>query len=198
MIQSHGPEYERILEICRDLEKATTKGELGMLLAREISRYSLFDLQVIMGRIRYEIHRLPPAYRKAAGPYLLSQIVDTHHSLLTMCTRGDFQAMARPIQARDLYLSFIAMIPRGCYAGDIRDVYLPQFHSPMHRLFYYLLAMFAMYVLEQPGHPVGTPFPGGMKIEEREGAFICPVRDKEKEVFFSICNFCPAKQMEGV
>jgi len=24
------------------------------------------------------------------------------------------------------------------------------------------------------------------------------VRDKEKEVFFSICNFCPAKQMEGV
>lgn len=198
MIQSRGPEYTRIQQVCRILEEARTKGELATLLAREISQYSLFDLQVIMGRIRHEIHRLPSTYRKSAGPFLLSQIVDAHHSLLTMCTRGDFQAMTRPIPTKDVYFSFLAMIPEGCYAGDIHDVYLPQFHSPMHRLFYYLLSAFVMFVLEQPGHPVGTPFPGGMRVEERDGIFICPVRDKEKEVFFSICNFCPAKQMEGV
>lgn len=198
MIQHRGPEYERIQQVCRCLEEARTKGELATLLVREISQYSLFDLQVIMGRIRHEIHRLPSTYRKSAGPFLLSQIVDSHHSLLTMYTRGDFQAMTRPIPTRDVYLSFVAMIPEGCYAGDIRDVYLPQFHSPMHRLFYYLLSAFDMFVLEQPGHPVGTPFPGGMRVEERDGIFICPVRDKEKEVFFSICNFCPAHQREGV
>jgi len=53
-----------------------------------------------------------------------------------------------------------------------------------------------MFVLERPGHPVGTPFPGGQKIEEKNGKFICPVRDKHRDVFFSLCNFCPATQSE--
>lgn len=198
MTQSRGPEYERIIEVCRILSGATTKGELGTLLAREVSRYSLFDLQIIMGRIRYEVHRLPYAYRRQAGPFLLSQVVDPHHMLLTMCTAGEFARLTQPIEKREVFLSFLGMVPDGCYAFEISAEYLPQFHSPMHRLFYYMLAGFVMFVLEKPGHPVGTPFPGGMKVEERGGEFTCPARDKHRDVFFSLCNFCPARQMEGM
>lgn len=196
MIPVRGPEWERIQEICRRMSGAVTRGELGTLLAREVSSYSLFDLQVIMGRVRYEIHRLPPAYRRLAGPFLLSQIVDAHHSLLTMCTGGAFQGMVQPIRDRDAFLSYFEMVPEGCYAFDIKAEYLPQFHSPMHRLFYYLLAGFVMFVLESPGHPIKTPFPGGQKVEEKNGVFLCPVRDRHRDVFFSLCNFCPAIQSD--
>jgi uncharacterized protein (UPF0305 family) len=53
-----------------------------------------------------------------------------------------------------------------------------------------------MFVLEEPGHPVGMPFPGGYTIEKRGGEYYCLIRDREKEVLHSICNFCPAKQSE--
>ncbi|OPX66255.1 MAG: hypothetical protein A4E37_02206 [Methanoregulaceae archaeon PtaB.Bin056] len=194
--QNRGPEYGRIQRICSRLAEARTRGEAGIQIAREVSAYSLFDLQVIMGRVRHEVHRLPPPYRNAAGPYLLSQIVDAHHSLLTTCTRGEFSCMNEPLREREQYLAYLRMVPDGCYASDPKAEYLPQFHSPMHRMFYYLLAAYVMFVQERPGHPVGTPFPGGGKVEEREGAFFCPVRDKHKEVSFAICNFCPARQAD--
>ena len=48
--------------------------------------------------------------------------------------------------------------------------------------------------VELPGHPVGTPFPGGFIVEERVGVYYCPVREKEDEVETSICPYCPAEQ----
>jgi uncharacterized protein (UPF0305 family) len=60
------------------------------------------------------------------------------------------------------------------------------------------MAGFAMFVEGGPGHPVGTPFPGGFVVEKRGEEYYCPLREKEEEVLFSICNVCPAKQMEGV
>lgn len=195
--QTPGPEIDHIRDVCTRLAEARSRGEAGTLIAREISSYSLFDLQVIMGRVRHDIHRLPPSYRNAAGPYLLSQIVDSHHSLLTTCTRGGFSSIIEPLKERELYLSYLEMVPGGCYWFDLKAEYLPQFHSPLHRLFYYLLAGYVMFVQERPGHPVGTPFPGGGKVEERCGAFFCPVREKHRDVPYALCNFCPARQAEG-
>ena len=88
------------------------------------------------------------------------------------------------------------MIPEGCFTWDEHAGRTPFHYSPQHRLFYYLMAAFTMFVLDSPGHPVGMPFPGGFAVEDRNGTFYCLIRDREKEVFFSICNFCPAKQTE--
>ena len=49
---------------------------------------------------------------------------------------------------------------------------------------------------DEPGHPIGMPFPGGFTVERRDDNYYCPIRDKEKDVPFAICNFCPAKQSE--
>jgi uncharacterized protein (UPF0305 family) len=58
------------------------------------------------------------------------------------------------------------------------------------------MAAFTMSVLDEPGHPVGMPFPGGFSVEHRGSDYYCLIRDKEKEIFYSICNFCPAHQTE--
>jgi uncharacterized protein (UPF0305 family) len=62
--------------------------------------------------------------------------------------------------------------------------------------YYYLVSCFVMFVLEEPGHPIGMPFPGGFTVERRDDGYYCPIRDKEKDVPLAICNFCPAKQSE--
>lgn len=55
---------------------------------------------------------------------------------------------------------------------------------------------FAMYVEEEPGHPVGMPFPGGFRVEKKDCVYYCPIREKEKDILYSICNLCPCKQAD--
>lgn len=84
---------------------------------------------------------------------------------------------------------FCAMVDRTCLAE--RDD-----TEAKRTLLYYLLAAFNIFVLGLPGHPVGTPFPGGQRVEQRGGRYICPIRDKEDDVDTSICPYCPAQQSD--
>jgi uncharacterized protein (UPF0305 family) len=178
------------------LSSAKTKGELGTIVAGEIVSYSLFDLQIIGGRLNSEIERLPSPYREAIRPYFREQLFGKHHQLLAMDRCGSFRRDASPIRDPEVFGKFCSMIPEGCTAWNDASERNPYFQNPKNRLFYYLIAAFTMFVLDEPGHPVGMPFPGGFSVEQREREYYCLIRDKEKDVFYSICNFCPAIQSE--
>jgi uncharacterized protein (UPF0305 family) len=189
-------EKERIAHIARELAAAATKGELGEIVAREISRYSLADLQMIGGHLYTEVDCLPEPYRGRVRPFFSDQLFGAHHQLLLMYRSGAFRQADEPIRDRETFEKFCAMIPDGCFTWDEQAERTPFHYIPRHRLFYYLIAAFTMFVLDKPGHPVGMPFPGGFAVEDRDGTYYCLIRDREKEVFFSICNFCPARQSE--
>lgn len=173
-----------------------TRGELGLILVHEVQRYSLFDLQIIGGRLYNEIEKLPSPYREAIRPYFNKQLFGKHHELLSFHRRGAFDRMDTPLADPETFQKFCDMLPEGCFGKNEATERNPYFRNPKNRLFYYLIAAFSMFVLGEPGHPVGMPFPGGFKVEQRGKDYYCLIRDKEKEVFSSICNFCPAKQTE--
>jgi uncharacterized protein (UPF0305 family) len=175
---------------------AGSRGELGTLIACEVLKYSLFELQVIGGRLNNEIGKLPSPYRERIRPYFIEQLFGMHHRLLTMHRNGELDRMPHPVSDRKTFCAFCDMLPAGCFVKEDRSELYPHFRQPRNRLFYYLVGAFAMFVLEEPGHPVGMPFPGGFTVEKRGSEYYCLIRDKEKEVFYSICNFCPAKQSE--
>lgn len=183
-----------VQQVVSAISTAKTRGELGEILAREVSRYTLHDLQVIGGRLHTEMVRLPRPYQTQLSPYLTEQIFGGHHLLLSMHRSGRFSIMTDPITDEPTFTRFCAIIPEGCTQWDETVSRLPVRYTTRHRLFYYLIAAFAMFVLERPGHPVGTPFPGGYKVEERNGSYYCLIRDHEKEVPYSLCNYCPALQ----
>ena len=178
------------------LKSARTRGELGSIVAGEIAAYSLFDLQIIGGRLNSEIEKLPSPYREAIRPHFRKQIFGKHHELLSMHRSGAFTRLDGPVRERETFDRFCAMLPGGCFAWNDASERNPYFRNPKNRLFYYLIAAFTMFVLEEPGHPVGMPFPGGFAVEVRGGKYYCLIRDKEKELSWSICNFCPALQAE--
>ncbi len=185
-----------IRDIATRLLSARTRGGLGTIVAQEISAYSLFDLQIIGGRLNSDIGKLPQPYRQAICPYFRDQIFGKHHKLLSMGRSGAFDRMTGPIHDRETFTRFCTMLPEGCFVWEETSERNPYFQNPKNRLFYYLIAAFTMFVLEEPGHPVGMPFPGGFTVEQRGRDFYCLIRDKEKDVFWSICNFCPALQTE--
>lgn len=187
---------EHVRGIAERLKSARTKGELGEILAREVKQYSLFDLQIIGGRLNAEIGKLPSPYREAVAPYFRDQLFRAHHRLLSMHKNGAFGRLTGPIRERERFDAFCDMLPRGLFAWNDAGERNPYFRNPKNRFFYYLVAGFTMFVLNEPGHPVGMPFPGGFTVEQRGTDYYCLIRDKEKDVFYSICNFCPAKQSE--
>ncbi len=189
-------EYEIICDTVGRFREARSRGELGKAIAAEVQAFSLFDLQVIGGRLNNEIAKLPNPYREAVRPFFISQIFGTYHELLLMNRTGLFDSMNTPVSKKDIFLKFCDVVPEGCFSWDETGERNPFFRRPRNRLFYYLIAAFTMFVLEKPGHPVGMPFPGRFKVELKGDTYYCLIRDKEKEVFYSICNFCPAVQSE--
>ena len=194
--EEYAEEAGRIRDAALRIRAARTRGELGALLAHEVQQYSLFDLQIIGGRLYNEVENLPSPYREAIRPYFHMQLFGKHHELLALHRRGAFDRMDTPLNDPETFEKFCAMLPEGCFAWDDTSERNPYFRNPKNRLFYYLIAAFSMFVLEEPGHPVGMPFPGGFKVEQRGRDYYCLIRDKEKELVYSICNFCPAKQTE--
>ena len=63
-------------------------------------------------------------------------------------------------------------------------------------LIFYIASFYATFLLEEPIHPVGTPFPGSLKVEEKEGRFFCPVRDANIDTPNAVCNMCRAEQLD--
>jgi uncharacterized protein (UPF0305 family) len=185
-----------IREIAGRLMSARTKGELGSILVHEILGYSIFDLQIIGGRLNNEIEKLPSPYREAIRPYFREQLFGKHHQLLAMHHTRALGRMDDPIRDREIFEKFCGMLPEGCFSWNDLSERNPYFRNPKNRFFYYLMAAFTMFVLDEPGHPVGMPFPGGFSVEHRGSDYYCLIRDKEKEIFYSICNFCPAHQTE--
>jgi uncharacterized protein (UPF0305 family) len=185
-----------IRDITGRLIASQTKGELCVLLAREIQSYTMFDLQIIGGRLNTEIDSLPSPYRESIRPYFREQLFGKYHQLLTLYRSGAYKRMTSPVRDPETFRNFCEMLPEGCFAWDDSSERNPYFRNPKNRIFYYLIAAFTMFVLDEPGHPVGMPFPGGFSVEKRGKDYYCLIRDKEKEVFYSICNFCPAHQTE--
>jgi uncharacterized protein (UPF0305 family) len=194
--EQHEKRGRVIRDIVVRLKSARTKGELGSLLVHEIQSYTMFDLQIIGGRLNSEIDKLPSPYRESIRPYFREQLFGKHHQLLALYHTRAFLTMNNVIHDRETFLKFCEMLPEGVFAWQDSSERNPYFRNPKNRLFYYLIAAFTMFVLDEPGHPVGMPFPGGFFVEQRGRDYYCLIRDKEKEIFYSICNFCPAHQTE--
>lgn len=185
-----------IRRIAVDMEAAKTKGELGEVLAREVKRFSQYDLTVVSTRVRQEMDVLPNPYREAFRPYAEKWFFGRYHELLKYDREGAWTQMQDPITDRETFVKYCRMVPDAClrteedkpYPGDNQAM------VPFYHLFYYLLSAFAMYVRDEPGHPEGTPFPGGFVVHRNHGKYYCAIRDKEEEIWHSICNFCPALQ----
>ena len=63
-------------------------------------------------------------------------------------------------------------------------------------LIYGIVSIYTTFVLEEPIHPVGTPFPGSLFVEEKDGKFYCPVKDANMETPNAVCKMCIAEQLE--
>lgn len=63
-------------------------------------------------------------------------------------------------------------------------------------LVYAIISLYTTFILEEPIHPVGTPFPGSLEVEEHDGIYYCPVKDANIDSPNAVCKMCIAEQLE--
>lgn len=169
---------------CDTLARCETRGELGAAVAAILRRYSPRDLSQLDRNFREKVGGFNPAYRDRLTEKVAEHLLGTFERALLLAQQGVFIRMTGP--APDCTPAYMAMVHRECESTGVRD--------PRLLFLKYLLAGFSMLVLDEPAHPVGTPFPGGDRVDAGDGFYWCPVREKSADVDGALCPFCPARQ----
>jgi uncharacterized protein (UPF0305 family) len=169
---------------CRDLRSASTRGELGTKIAILVLRHSPRDIEQMKRNFGKKVEDLSPEYRDQLTRKINEHLLGTYQAVRLRQQQGSFGAMRDAVTP--LNQSYWAMVEGQCSArGE---------GSPRIRFLNYLLAAFCMFVLNEPAHPAGTPFPGGDTVQVIDGIWYCPVREKAGDVDSALCPFCPAHQ----
>jgi len=172
---------------CANLKSQQTRGSLGTAIARIVLLYTPGDIRQMEQNFGRSVQDLAPEYREELKEAITTHLLGTYQTVRLMDQQGGFRTLTAPvIPAEQAYWEMAAAQCRPG-TGGIRLRFLK-----------FLLAGFAMIVRQEPGHPVGMRFPGGDRVQEIDGVYYCPVRDKAGDVDAALCPFCPAQQTPEV
>lgn len=178
---------DEYMEMCRDLanlissNKSVSGNSLFEILKGYSSAISVFDMMAFSSQVIEENKYVQENYRE-----------DSQKSYI------------------ESFLYRVRDIPKDVadYSGDIdgdalkdaittlkanHDDETSNSQSP---LIFSIASLYATFLLKEPIHPVGTPFPGSLKVEEKNGKFYCPVRDANIDTPNAVCNICLAEQLD--
>ena len=65
--------------------------------------------------------------------------------------------------------------------------------SPLINL---VVSLYTTFVLDEPIHPIGTPFPGSLEVIMENGVYYCPVKEANIDTPNSVCRLCIAEQLD--
>ena len=183
---SHRPvTCEEVARHCLALAEAKTRGELGRQIAGLVLAYSPSDIQRMKRNFDIKTRDLPAEYRDSLTRKITEYLLGTYQRIRLADQQGIFRTMNEPVpEGSGAYWEMAAARCHDEEGGDAQGI----------RFLKFLLAGFCMLVLKEPGHPVGTPFPGGDEVEFSDGIYYCPVREKAGDVDAALCPFCPALQ----
>jgi uncharacterized protein (UPF0305 family) len=178
-------ESGKIRNECAVLSSIKTRGELGEAISQIVLRYSPKDLQQMKRNFGVRIRDITPEYRDQLEMKIAEHLMGTWQTIRLMKQQGVFATMHESLTDRQK--EFWDMVTVQCEAAETGE-------NTGLRFLKFLLAGFCMFVLCEPGHAVGTLFPGGDKVEFIDGVYYCPVREKADDVYAALCPFCPALQ----
>jgi uncharacterized protein (UPF0305 family) len=174
-----------ITEMCRDLQQVKNRSELGERIAFLVLQHSPGEIQRMKQNFGKKTENISPEYRDKLVKKITEHLMGTYQKIRLLQQQGVFKTMHEPVT--DQQKKYWDMTREQCQENEGED-------DPAARFLKYLLAGFCMLVLNEPGHPAGTPFPGGDSVQFTSGVYFCPVREKANDVDAALCPFCPALQ----
>ena len=159
--------------------------KIGLLdvLKKYSDTISVFDLMQITGEMMEDSKYVQENYRKKSH-----EVYVKHFLMRINDVKSDDNEYSGVVDKED----FIDSIAR------LKSYELEESKSFKSKfpLIYVIISLYTTYILEEPIHPVGTPFPGSLYVEEKDGVYYCPVKDANLESPTAVCKICIAEQLE--
>lgn len=165
-----------------------TKEEIMVILKKYASIISVYDLMMATAHMRKDGEYVHENYREK---YLEIYIKYFIMRMKEVLGNEDYDNMA--IIDKQAFDESFPMLERTFEKERITASKEDKFP-----LIYVITALYTTFILEEPIHPVGSEFPGSLKVEERNGQFLCPVKDNQKDNVDAICHLCLAEQTPDI
>lgn len=174
--------YDDFSNVVSNEESISTESVLDIL--KEYARtISVFDLMKVNAEMIEESKYVQDNYKQKShevyAKYFLGRIKDVH---------SDDNKYGHDIDKEE-FIDAISTLK----SYHINESVTSKTKFP---LIYGIISIYTTFILEEPIHPVGTPFPGSLYVEEKDGKFYCPVKDANLESPNAVCKMCLAEQLE--
>ena len=164
-------------------EKEISKDALLEVLKKYSRTISIFDMMDITGELAEDIKYVQKEYREK------TQEIYIKYFLVRINNIRDDQSQYNSAVDKEDFIESVATLKKYQQEESITS-------KTKFPLVYALVSLYTTYVLEEPIHPVGTPFPGSLKVIEKDGVFYCPVKEANLEAPNAVCKMCIAEQLE--
>lgn len=183
-------EAKDILDELKDMTKKDeiTKNELMVILKKYARIISTYELMLASVRMRQDGQYVQSQYReKYLETYIkyfilrMKEIIDNNENMEDIIDidtlKDSFHLLETTFEKERLD------------DNDLNDKF---------PLIYVITSLYTTFILEEPIHPVGSEFPGSLKVSKENGIFYCPVKDKQKDNPNAICHLCLAEQTPNI
>lgn len=189
--------YDELYELAKS--SALTKNSLLEKLKKYSREISIFDLMEMNAGMIEDGQFVHESYRKeylgVYAKYFLARITDikndkTDYDSIYTQNKNIFKKEDENESNIDLmdFRESVMTLKSYSQNQDLKDKKFSKVYS--------IISLYTTYVLEEPIHPVGTLFPGSLRVTEENGVFYCPVKDANEESPNSVCTMCIAVQLE--
>lgn len=174
--------YDDFSNVVSNEESISTESVLDIL--KEYSAtISVFDLMAVNAEMIEESKYVQDSYKHKShavyAKYFLGRIKDVH---------SDNSSYDHDIDKEE-FIDAVATLK----SYHINESVTSKTKFP---LIYGIISIYTTFILEEPIHPVGTPFPGSLYVEEKDGIYYCPVKDANLESPNAVCKMCIAEQLD--
>ena len=182
-------ETEKILDDLNEMQKEdkVTKDDLMVILKKYASIISPYDLMLATARMRQEGQYVQSQYREKYLEIYIKYFIMRMKEVLDNNDKMDMEIDLDMLKESFPLLENTFEKER---ISDKKDDKFP--------LIYVITSLYTTFVLEEPIHPVGSEFPGSLKVTEEKGTFFCPVKDNQKDNPNAICHLCLAEQTPNI
>lgn len=182
-------ESEQILVELKELspQDNITRKELMDILKKYAATISVYDLMMATAYMRKDGEFIHANYREKYLEIYIKYFIMRMKEVLGNDSYGDGNI------DKESFDECFPMLKR-----TFEKERMGEFGSDKFPLIYVITALYTTFILEEPIHPVGSEFPGSLKVENRNGQFLCPVKENQDDNPDAICHLCLAEQTPDI
>ncbi len=160
-----------------------SKDDLMVVLNEELAYVSVFDMMIISAEIIENTKYVQESYQEKSKKIYIDFFLNRVKEIRSNDT------VYNDYFDRDDFVEKL---------NDLKDIYK---HVPIDRknkspLINLVVSLYTTFVLDEPIHPLGTPFPGSLEVIMENGVYYCPVKEANMDTPNSVCRLCIAEQLD--